>query len=177
MKFTKHLLPRHDIGDFTYGQPHVIDFNDGLQLHIGKFCSLATHILIILGGMHAYKFLSQYPLHVFLKNEPHKDLEFNKGDIYIGNDVWIATGATILSGVTIGDGAVIGARSVVAKDIPAYSVAVGNPARVIKKRFDDDTIEKLLEIKWWDWPVQKIKDNIDILCSYDIDKLYDISKV
>lgn len=86
-----------------------------------------------------------------------------KGDTIIGNDVWIGENVTILPGVHIGDGAIIGANSVVAKDIEPYSIAVGNPCRVVKKRFDDETIEKLLELKWWDWGEEKIFDILEAL--------------
>ena len=88
-----------------------------------------------------------------------------KGDVVIGNDVWIAEGAVILSGVNIGDGAVIGSQAVVSKDVPPYAVVSGNPARLIKKRFDDETIDKLLSIQWWNWPVEKIRKNVHLICS------------
>ena len=92
-----------------------------------------------------------------------------KGDTIIGNDVWIGENATILPGVHIGDGAIIGANSVVAKDIDPYSIAVGNPCRVVKKRFDDETIEKLLELKWWDWDEERIFDNLEALTNGRLD--------
>ncbi len=95
----------------------------------------------------------------------------NKGDIKIGNDVWIGMDVVVLSGVTINDGAVIAARTVVTKDVPPYAVVAGNPGRVKKKRFDEETIIKLLEIRWWDWPLEKIKANTHLLCSGEINKL------
>ena len=94
-----------------------------------------------------------------------------KGDTVIGNDVWIGQNVTILPGVHIGDGAVIGANSVVGSDIPQYTIAVGNPCRVIKKRFDDKTIEKLLNLKWWDYPIEAIEQNIDKLFNGNLDEL------
>lgn len=97
----------------------------------------------------------------------------NKGDIVIGNDVWIGYEATILSGVTIGDGAIIGAKSVVTKDVPAYSVVDGIPAKEIKPRCDSATIQKLQRIKWWDWPYEKIRHAIPYLKNGDIDQLVD----
>jgi len=99
-----------------------------------------------------------------------------KGDVIIGSDVWIGTESLILSGVTIGDGAVIGARAVVAKDVPPFSVVVGNPAKIIKKRFDDQTIEKLLDIKWWLWPDSRISKAIPLLLSDDISKFIDYAE-
>lgn len=97
----------------------------------------------------------------------------NKGDIVIGNDVWIGYEATILSGVTIGDGAIIGAKAVVTKDVPAYSVVGGVPAKEIKRRFDADTIQKLQQIKWWDWSYEKIQRSIPYLKNGDVERLMD----
>jgi len=91
-----------------------------------------------------------------------------KGDVTIGNDVWVGINTLVLSGVSIGDGAVIGASSVVANDVPPYTVVAGNPARLIRRRFDDETIKKLLEMKWWNWDIQKIKDNMPLLRSNHI---------
>lgn len=95
-----------------------------------------------------------------------------KGDTIVGNDVWFGQNVTVMPGVHIGDGAIIGANSVVASDIPPYAVAVGNPARVVKKRFDDETISKLLDLKWWDWDIEKISDNIEKLISRNILEIY-----
>ena len=89
----------------------------------------------------------------------------NKGDIIIGNDVWIGYEAVILSGITIGDGAIIGTRAVVTKDIPPYTIVGGVPAKPIRKRFDDVTIARLLELKWWDWSEERIKANLEIIQS------------
>jgi len=94
-----------------------------------------------------------------------------KGDVSIGNDVWIGRETLILSGVTIGDGAVIGARAVVTKDVEPYSIVAGNPARLIRKRFDDKTIHRLLEIRWWDWPPEKINENLHVICTNNLEGL------
>jgi len=93
----------------------------------------------------------------------------NKGDMVIGNDVWIGLEATIMPGVTIGDGAIIGAKSVVTHNVEPYSVVAGNPARVIKKRFSDETIKRLLKIQWWNWPIQTIETHRDVITGNDID--------
>jgi len=94
----------------------------------------------------------------------------SKGDVIIGTDVWIGYGSTILSGVRIGDGAVNRAKAVVATNVESYSIFVGNPGRSIGKLFDEETMPKLLEIRWWDWPLQKIKDNMRIILSSNISK-------
>ena len=100
-----------------------------------------------------------------------KDYWFTKGDVIIGNDVWIGEDALILSGVTVGDGAVIGARTVIAKDVEPYAVMVGNPARIIKKRFSDEIISQLLAIAWWNWSTEKIREHLETLLSPDIKAL------
>jgi virginiamycin A acetyltransferase len=97
-----------------------------------------------------------------------------KGDTVVGNDVWIGQSVTIMPGVHMGDGAIIAANSVVTKDIPPYHIAGGNPIRIIRKRFDDDLIRYLLELKWWDWSAQKVFENLEILCSDDLTKIKEI---
>jgi len=152
------------IGAFTYGEPIIEDF--GAKLKIGKFCSIARGTTIILGGEHNVYWNSTYPFNeVFEENKAIKGHPASKGDTEIGNDVWIGTEAIILSGVKIGDGAVIAARSVVVKDVLAYSIVGGNPAKEIKKRFDLAKIEHLQKLEWWNWPISKIKANAAILMS------------
>ncbi|KUK77795.1 MAG: acetyltransferase, CysE/LacA/LpxA/NodL family [candidate division WS6 bacterium 34_10] len=156
---------KHDIGDYTYGNPKIL-YSKGASLEIGKYCSIARKVKIFLGGNHRIDWVTTYPFpERVIKNE-----QVSKGDVKIGNDVWIGRGATILSGVTIGDGAVIGAYSVVAKDVEPYSIVVGNPARHIKYRFDKETVDKLLDIEWWNWDHKKVLDNIGLLCSSGIEK-------
>ena len=123
----------------------------------------------MLGREHRKDWVTTYPFPAFPDVWPEaKDIpgvEISKGDVIIGNDVWICYGATILSGVKIGHGAVIGARAVVTKDVEPYAVVAGNPAREIKKRFTPKQIQKLLDIAWWDWPEEKIRENIKMLCN------------
>jgi acetyltransferase-like isoleucine patch superfamily enzyme len=147
-------------------------------LKIGKFCSIAARVTIALGGNHRSDLVTTYPFIAFVADWPEAEClsgedvaAVSKGDVIIGNDVWIGYGVMILSGVTIGDGAVIGAGSVVTKDVEPYSIVAGNPARLIRKRFNDETIRKLLEIKWWDWPPEKIGKNLDVICGTDVAKL------
>jgi len=158
------------IGRHTYGKPNVIERES--KLIIGAFCSFATGITIALGD-HNTRAISTYPFSS-LKwpsiEQSAKD-HTTKGDVHIGNDVWVGTAAFIGSGVTIGDGAIIGAHAVVTKDIPNYGVAVGNPAKIVRYRFSDADIEKLLHIKWWDWPDEKIDRFCSFLIKNSIDEL------
>lgn len=177
-KYTKNVVPekyRADIGDRTYGHLNILDWGDGTKLKIGKFCSFAKEVTIILGGEHRSDWVTMYPFSgkVFNKVWPEaKKVEghpHSKGDIVIGNDVWAGYGTTILSGVTIGDGAVIGAKSLVTKNVEPYTIVAGNPAKVIRKRFSDKIIKELLRIKWWNWPEEKIRKNMKDLLSSNID--------
>ncbi len=187
--FIKNAITRTNIevGDYTYYddvdgadkfEEHVIYHYEflGDKLIIGKFCQIASGIKIIMNGAnHRMSSVTTYPFNImgngWEKVTPKlKDLSF-KGDTVIGNDVWIGKNVTILPGVHIGDGAIIGANSVVTKDIPAYHIAGGNPCKIIRKRFEDELINYLEEIKWWDWDEKKIFDNLEILCSSDLEKI------
>jgi len=168
--YTKDLLgDRYIIGDHTYGKPRVVSWGEGTSLMIGKYCSIATNVIIFLGSEHRTEWISTYPFpFLWDKAKSIKGHPSTKGDVVIGNDVWIGFGATILSGVTIGDGAAIGACSLVIRDVPPYAIVAGNPAQVIRYRFDVETIQKLLKIKWWDWPDEKVKENVHLICSDSI---------
>ena len=187
--FIKNAITRTNIevGDYTYYddvdgadkfEEHVIYHYEflGDKLIIGKFCQIASGVMIIMNGAnHRMSSVTTYPFNImgngWEKVTPKlKDLSF-KGDTVIGNDVWIGKNVTILPGVHIGDGAIIGANSVVTKDIPAYHIAGGNPCKIIRKRFEDELINYLEEIKWWDWDEKKIFDNLEILCSSDLEKI------
>jgi acetyltransferase-like isoleucine patch superfamily enzyme len=165
--------PYAEIGAHTYGKPEVVQFHGAeARLKIGKFCSIAGSVTIFLGGDHRTDWVTTYPfpvLSAFWPDLPSISRSaVTKGDVVIGNDVWIGFGAMILSGVTIGDGAVIGARAVVASDVESYTVAVGNPARSVSRRFDEETVARLLKIRWWDWPDEVIAERISLLCSGDL---------
>lgn len=178
--YTKDILigNNYRIGEFTYGRPRVIAFTKDTRLIIGKFCSIAANVKIVLGADHRLDWVSTYPFPALEKIWPEADgvkgHPASKGDVVIGNDVWIAEGAVIMSGVKIGDGAVIGGQSVVSKDVGPYAIVSGNPARLVKKRFDDETIEKLLDIQWWNWPVEKIRKNVHLLCSPNLDDFFKV---
>lgn len=175
--FTKHQLSGEgfEIGDYTYGTPIVLGWGEGRRLKIGKFCSIAGGVIIFLGGNHRVDWVTTYPFVEFPEEWPKaKGITghpVSKGDVVIGNDVWIGYGATILSGVRVGDGAVIGAMAVVAGDVEPYSIVAGNSARLVRKRFDEETIDRLLQIRWWDWPLERIRDNVGILMSGDVSAL------
>lgn len=168
--FTKDVLgDRYKIGEHTYGKPRVIFGGKKTFLTIGKYCSISTQVVIFLGGDHRVDWLSTYPFPLLW--EAAKSITGHpstKGDVIIGNDVWIGYGVTVLSGVKIGDGAVIGAGSVVTKDVPPYAIVGGNPAQIVRYRFHEEVIEKLLKIKWWDWPDEKVKENVHLICSDSI---------
>lgn len=160
-----------EIGDWSYGNPDILKWNDQTKLKIGRFCSLAKGVRIVLGGEHHSEWITTYPLDVFV--QPQGDMgpgqSSTKGDVVIGNDVWIGVNSVILSGVTIGDGAIIGAASLVTRDIPPYAIAAGHPAKPIRKRFEEPVIQALLAIRWWDWPLEKIKEARPLLMSDNLD--------
>ena len=147
------------------------------RLVIGKFCSIACGAKFLFNsGNHSLGSLSTYTFPVFFQ-QWELDVKNiasawdNKGGITIGSDVWIGYEAVIMAGVTIGDGAVIAARAVVTKDVEPYTIVGGVPARPIRRRFDDKTVNRLLSLRWWDWPAEKIQKNIDAIQSGDIDRL------
>lgn len=182
--------PNIIVGDYTIyndfvNDPRDFEKNNVLyhypinkdKLIIGKFCSIACGTkFMFTSGNHSLKSLSTYTFPIFFDewNLDAKNITSardNKGDIVIGNDVWVGYEAVIMPGVKIGDGAIVGTRAVVTKDVPPYTIVGGVPARPIRKRFDDETIEKLLKIKWWDWDKEKIEKNISVIQSGEIDKL------
>ena len=171
----RHLGKRAEIGDYTYGKPRVLHWQEDTKLKIGKFCAISDEVTIFLGGNHRSDWATIYPFPGLISEWPLAeriaDHNVSKGNVVIGNDVWIGYGATIMSGVNIGDGAVIGAYALVTRDVPPYAIVGGNPAKEIKRRFDDETIEKLLKLKWWEWPIEKIQSNIETLCSENVKSL------
>ena len=189
--FIKNVItaPNIIVGDYTYYDdalaPTEFEKNNvlfnypefGDKLIIGKFCSIASGTKFIMGSAnHRLGSVTTYPFNVFggswQENTPDhmSQLPF-KGDIVIGNDVWIGRESIIMPGVKIGDGAIIAAYSVVTKDVEPYSVVGGNPARFIKKRFNDELIELLLEFKWWDLPPEKLVTVLPLLCDFDLEKV------
>lgn len=174
--FTQQIFPNYKIGRWTYGKPDVFSWGEGTTLEIGAFCSIASGVKIFLGGEHRVDWVTTYPFNVLWKQASHiKGHPKTKGDVIIGNDVWIGYESVILSGVNIGDGAVVGTRSVVTQNIPPYAIAFGNPAKILRYRFNQETITALLQIAWWDWDDQRIVEFLPYLLNPDIREF--ISKV
>lgn len=187
--FLKNFVksPNIIVGDYTYfddrrhGPDKFEEYNvlynyqpDRVKLIIGKFCALAANTTFIMTGDHKLDAISTYPFPVF-KNGWETAYNVNelpiKGDIVVGNDVWFGYNSMIKSGVTIGDGAIIATNAFVVKDVPPYSIVGGNPAKVIKMRFDEATIKRLQKIAWWDWDIEKITRNLHVLSHLDVDAL------
>ena len=168
------------VGDFSYiadsdfesHVTHHYEWNND-KLIIGKFCQIASGVEFVMNGAnHQMNAVSTFPFYTLegWKQTPptQNDLPI-KGDTIIGNDVWIGQNATILPGVHIGDGAIIGANSVVGSDVQAYTVVVGNPARPIRKRFDDELIEIMEKLKWWDKSIEEINNLIPLLANSNLE--------
>lgn len=179
--------PNIIVGDYTYYDDPVDSENFernvlyhfpfiGDKLIIGKFCAIAKDVKFIMNGAnHKISGFSSYPFQIFGNGWEKQMPEINdypfKGNTVIGNDVWIGYDSLIMPGVKIGNGAIIASKSVVTKDVGDYEIFGGNPAQFIKKRFDQETINKLLSIAWWDWDISKISKNLKAITESDIDNL------
>lgn len=171
--------PNIVVGDFTYFadtdfEKHVTHHYDfiGDKLIIGKFCQIGAGVEFVMNGAnHQMNAVSTYPFYIFGswdQSAPSKEDLPLKGDTVVGNDVWIGQNSTILPGVHIGDGAIIGLNSVVTRDVPPYTIVAGNPAKTVRKRFDDELIDLLLKLKWWDKSVEEINALIPLLSCSDL---------
>lgn len=174
-----NLLLRPDaqqlqMGEHSYDAPQLLSFRPhDQQVRIGKYCSISKSAQILTGGYHHADWVSTYPFRIreglpgaFEDGQP-----YSRGPVVIGNDVWVGYGALIMSGVTIGNGAVVAARALVVRDVPPYAIVGGNPATVLTQRFPEDQVEALLRLKWWDWPHEKVLENVDLLCSPSVAEL------
>ena len=182
--------PNITVGDYTMyndfvSDPANFEKNNVLyhypvnndRLIIGKFCSIACGAkFIFTSANHTLNSLSTYPFPIFfeewgLEKKNVSAAWDNRGDILIGNDVWIGYEAVIMSGVSIGDGAIVGTRAVVTKDVPPYTIVGGVPAKKIRMRYDDEKIERLTQLMWWDWPAEKIRENLSFIMNGELEKL------
>ncbi len=182
--YLKNVITRStiEVGEYTIYNDFVHDPRDfeknnvlyhypvnGDRLKIGKFCAIACGArFLFTSGNHALRSLSTYTFPIFFEEwgldaKNIREAWDNKGDITVGNDVWIGYEAVILSGVTIGDGAIIGARAVVTKDVPPYTIVGGVPARPIRRRFDEATVQRLSALRWWDWDAEKIRRALPLI--------------
>lgn len=165
-----------EVGDFTYGVPQINFIgHKNAYISIGRFCSFANGVKLFAGGEHHKEYVSTYPFSMFFNGRykvgTHAEA---KGPIIIGNDVWFGADAKVMSGVTIGDGAIIGAGAVVAKNIPPYAIVAGNPAKIISFRFDDETIKRLLDIKWWNWDYSMLDKAVPYIQSGNMEGLFSL---
>jgi virginiamycin A acetyltransferase len=182
--FLKNVVtsPQITIGDYTYYDDPIApeNFERNVLYHygndrliIGKFCAIATQVKFIMNGAnHKLDGISTYPFPIFggewagmmetLMNLP------SRGDTIVGHDVWLGYESIVMPGVNIGNGAIVAARSVVVKDVPAYTIVGGNPAQIIKQRFSDEEIARLQETQWWDWEIDKITRNLPLIMAGDV---------
>lgn len=187
--FLKNVVknPNIIIGDYTYYHDfeNIDNFEKNVKYHfdfigdkliIGKFCMIASDVKFIMnGGNHLTSAISAFPFDIFgngWENAMENKSYPYKGDINIGNDVWIGYNATIMAGVSIGDGAIIATNATVVNDVKPYSIVGGNPAKEIKMRFNEEEVDKLLRLKWWDWDIKKITENIQNLTGNSFEKLF-----
>lgn len=182
--------PNIIVGDYSYyaGFYHGHDFDecahylvtdrsDVDKLYIGKFCSIGSGVIFMMGGNqgHQKDWVSTFPFYMFEDYAEFAQAPVSyqpAGDTFIGNDVWIGEEAIIMPGIVVGDGAIIGARAVVTRDVEPYAIVAGNPARIIRKRFNDRNIELLMEMQWWEWPSNTIKEQLHLICAGDPEALY-----
>lgn len=191
--FLKNFITNGNIivGDYTYYDdpegPEKFEKRNvlyhypfiGDRLIIGKFCAIAKDVKFVMNGAnHKLSGISTYPFSIFSRGWekviPTPEELPNKGDTVIMNDVWIGYDSLIMPGVKIGNGAIVTSRSVVVKDVDPYSIAGGNPAREIKKRFSDEAVSELERIKWWDWEIEKITENLETITGGDLNRLKEI---
>ena len=163
--------PQYRIGRHSYGGLIVRDGGEGAVLSIGDYCSIAEGVKVFTGLEHRADWVTTFPFNVLWPSASQfTGHPKTKGDVVIGNDVWIGTEAVILSGVKIGDGAIVGARAVVSRDVPPYAIVAGNPAKFVKYRFDENLIDALLTIKWWDWDESRIEQAMPYLLNNNVEK-------
>jgi virginiamycin A acetyltransferase len=173
--------PKIEVGEYTYyddpDDPRAFERDAFLyaygpeRLVIGRYCAIASGVRFVMpGANHADLGPSTFPFGIFGEPWAERTMDLvmgapSRGDTVVGNDVWLAYGALVLPGVTIGHGAVVAAASVVASDVPPYAIVGGNPARVIRRRYEDEDVERLLRAAWWDWPVELVTEHARTIMS------------
>ena len=149
------------VGAWTYGRPKVRFPESGAKLSIGRYGSIADGVEILLGGNHRTDWATTYPFPALGDLWPAAagidGSHSTRGDVAIGHDVWLGSQCMVLSGVTIGTGAVVAARAIVTRDVPPYAIVAGNPAKVLRLRFDEDRVAALLATRWWDLPHEAVE--------------------
>jgi chloramphenicol O-acetyltransferase type B len=170
-------FPMWSIGEFSYGVPVIVGGGGAGNLTIGRYCSIAAQTTIFLGGDHRTDWVTTYPFSAFSPSARRiRGHPSSRGDVVIGNDVWLARASTILSGVTIGDGAVVAAQAVVVRDVPPYAIVGGNPARVLRIRFAEEHVARLLKLRWWDWPPERLERHFPLMLSDRIGDFLDAAE-
>jgi acetyltransferase-like isoleucine patch superfamily enzyme len=167
-------LKRFEIGEWTHGHFGLTVLSpEGGTLRIGRFCSIARGVKISLGGEHRSNWISTYAFPALLPGaEKFRSTDFSrsKGDVTIGNDVWVGIDSIIMSGVTLADGMIVGAGSVVRRSFPPYSIVAGNPASLAGYRFPKEIIDELVKIRWWDWPLEKIREALPLMLTENVEQ-------
>ena len=161
----------------SYGKINV-PYNLGEEpneIRVGRYCSIAAGVKFLIGGNHRTDWVSTYPFRIMLglPGAGEDGHPASKGPILVGNDVWIGENAVILSGVTIGDGAAIGTEAIVTRDVRPYAIVAGNPAREVRRRFDDGQVNRLLALRWWEWPPAEIEAIVPLLNGAPVESLFE----
>lgn len=167
---------RMTVGPHTYGIPIVKAYDhDDARLVVGDYCSLSETAIVMIGGYHPIDRVTTYPLRIMwrLPGAGRDGYPARRGDTVIGSDVWLTQRSFVGGGVRVGDGAVVAAGAVVVRDVPPYAVVGGNPARVIRYRHSEEQREALLEIRWWDWPEERVREAVPLLAGDDVDAFID----
>lgn len=178
IKSFRKKYPNYVMGTNCYGVPKIKHAHPEAKLVIGNYCSIANNVEIYLGGNHRADWITTYPFPHFFEEASHiSNYEVTNGNVEIGSDVWLCQNSTILSGVKIGHGAIIANGALVTKDVAAYEIVGGNPAKHIRWRFDQPTRELLLQSSWWNWSQEELLEIADILCSDKIAQFIEYIKI